>query len=175
MQPYSASASISRRSFVSRSAMAAAACAVGGRLCAEPPASPWTMRLSTSSIHYLSLPIEQACQRIANLDTGNSWLGGPTRWKWLEFFKDKIHHVHGKDLSAEWEPRRGTEYGCGFSTIALGDGVIDIKGVCDVLRDAPIEHSTLEIVGSEERLHCVLVSFSRSTRSAKARSHSFPT
>jgi sugar phosphate isomerase/epimerase len=27
----------------------------------------WTMRLSTSSIHYLHLPIEQACERIAKL------------------------------------------------------------------------------------------------------------
>jgi sugar phosphate isomerase/epimerase len=62
-----ASASISRRSFLSRSAMAAAACAAGGRLSAEPAETPWTMRLSTSSIHYSSLPIEQACQRIAAL------------------------------------------------------------------------------------------------------------
>ena len=30
--------------------------------------------------------------------------------------------------------------------------MIDIKGVCDVLRDAPIEHSTLEIIGSEHIL-----------------------
>ncbi len=67
MTPNPASASISRRRFLSRSATAAAACAVSGRLCAEPPASPWTMRLSTSSIHYMSLPIEQACQRIAAL------------------------------------------------------------------------------------------------------------
>ncbi|NLF67556.1 MAG: sugar phosphate isomerase/epimerase [Candidatus Anammoximicrobium sp.] len=28
---------------------------------------PWTMQLSTSSIHYLRLPIEQACERIAEL------------------------------------------------------------------------------------------------------------
>jgi inosose dehydratase len=43
-------------------------------------------------------------------------------------------------------------YGCGFSTIALGDGVIDIAGICDVLRDAEIESSTLEIIGSDEIL-----------------------
>jgi inosose dehydratase len=87
-----------------------------------------------------------------NLDTGNSWLGGADPVEMARVFKHKIHHVHWKDLSAEWEPKRGTEFGCGFSTIALGDGVIDIKGVCDVLRDAPIEHSTLEIVGSEDIL-----------------------
>ena len=29
--------------------------------------APWRMRLSTSSIHYMQLPIEQACERIAKL------------------------------------------------------------------------------------------------------------
>ena len=67
-------------------------------------------------------------------------------------FKDKIHHIHWKDLAAEWEPKRGTMYGCGFSTIALGEGVIDIKGVCDILKDAPIESSTLEIIGPADVL-----------------------
>jgi sugar phosphate isomerase/epimerase len=31
------------------------------------PASPWSLRLSTSSIHFLRLPIEQACEQIARL------------------------------------------------------------------------------------------------------------
>lgn len=87
-----------------------------------------------------------------NLDTGNSWLAGTDPVEMARVFKDKIHHVHWKDLSAEWEPKRGTLYGCGFSTISLGDGVIDIAGVCDVLRDCPIESSTLEIIGSEDIL-----------------------
>jgi inosose dehydratase len=34
----------------------------------------------------------------------------------------------------------------------LGDGVIDVKGVCEVLKDAGIESSTLEIIGSEDIL-----------------------
>ena len=87
-----------------------------------------------------------------NLDTGNSWLGGADPVEMARVFKDKIHHIHWKDLGAEWQARRGTIFGCGFSTIALGDGVIDIKGVCEVLKDANIESSTLEIVGSEEVL-----------------------
>lgn len=87
-----------------------------------------------------------------NLDTGNSWLGGADPVEMAKVFKDKIHHIHWKDLAAEWEPQRGTKYGCGFSTIALGDGVIDIAGVCDVLRDANIASSTLEIIGSEDIL-----------------------
>ncbi len=87
-----------------------------------------------------------------NLDTGNSWLGGADPVEMARVFKDKIHHIHWKDLDAEWEPKRGTVFGCGFSTIALGDGVIDIKGVCDVLRDANIASSTLEIIGDEQIL-----------------------
>jgi inosose dehydratase len=31
----------------------------------------------------------------------------------------------------------------------MGDGVIDIKGVCEVLKDAHIKSSTLEIIGDE--------------------------
>jgi len=87
-----------------------------------------------------------------NLDTGNSWLGGADPVEMAKVFKDKIHHVHWKDLGEEWVSKRGKEFGCGFSSIALGDGVIDIKGVCDVLKDSDIENSTLEIIGSEEIL-----------------------
>jgi len=87
-----------------------------------------------------------------NLDTGNSWLGGTDPVEMARVFKSKIHHIHWKDLGSEWIPKRGTQFGCGFSTIALGDGVIDIKGVCDVLKDARIKSSTLEIVGSAETL-----------------------
>ena len=87
-----------------------------------------------------------------NLDTGNSWLGGADPVEMAKVFKDKIHHIHWKDLAAEWEPKRGTMFGCGFSTIAVGDGVIDIKGVCEVLKDAEIKSSTLEIIGSEDIL-----------------------
>jgi inosose dehydratase len=87
-----------------------------------------------------------------NLDTGNSWLGGADPVEMARVFKEKIHHIHWKDLGAEWEAKRGTEFGCGFSTIALGDGVIDIQGVCDVLRDAGIASSTLEIIGDADML-----------------------
>lgn len=87
-----------------------------------------------------------------NLDTGNSWLGGTDPVEMAKVFKDKIHHVHWKDLGSEWVPKRGTQFGCGFSTIAIGDGVIDIKGVVAALKGADIESSTLEIVGSAEVL-----------------------
>jgi inosose dehydratase len=87
-----------------------------------------------------------------NLDTGNSWLGGADPVEMAQVFKDKIHHVHWKDLGQEWVEKRGSLYGCGFSNIALGDGVIDLAGVCQVLKDADVESSTLEIIGSEDIL-----------------------
>ena len=87
-----------------------------------------------------------------NLDTGNSWLGGSDPVEMARVFKDKIRHIHWKDLGPEWEEKRGKVYGCGFSDIALGDGVIDVAGVCEVMREAGIESSTLEIVGSDEIL-----------------------
>ena len=88
-----------------------------------------------------------------NMDTGNSWLGGTDPVEMAKKFKDKIFHVHWKDLGAEWIERRGKQFGCGFSTIALGDGVIDIKGVAEVLADRKEIHaSTLEIGGTADML-----------------------
>jgi inosose dehydratase len=87
-----------------------------------------------------------------NLDTGNTWLGGTDPVDVARKFKDKIHHIHWKDLGEDWLPRRGKQYGAGFSTIAMGDGIIDIKGVCEILKDQDIENSTLEIIGDEEML-----------------------
>ena len=87
-----------------------------------------------------------------NLDTGNTWLGGTNPVDVAKKFKGKIHHIHWKDLGEDWIPRRGKQFGAGFSTIAMGDGVIDIKGVCQELKDQDIENSTLEIVGDEVML-----------------------
>jgi len=87
-----------------------------------------------------------------NMDTGNSWLGGTDPVEMAKALKDKIHHIHWKDLGKEWIPMRGKQFGCGFSTIAVGDGVIDIAGVIDELKDCSITHSTLELVGTEEIL-----------------------
>lgn len=87
-----------------------------------------------------------------NMDTGNSWLGGTDPVEMAKELKPYIKHIHWKDLGEKWLPLRGKQYGCGFADIALGDGVIDIKGVCDVLRDKDIPHSTLEIVGNDDIL-----------------------
>jgi sugar phosphate isomerase/epimerase len=58
----------SRRVFLGQVAAAACAAAVGqGRSTAAEDQAAWTMRLATSSIHYLHLPVEQACEQIAKL------------------------------------------------------------------------------------------------------------
>jgi len=64
------SAGMSRRRFLGRAALATAATTPGllgmaGRALAAD--GRWKMRLSTSSIHYAGLPIEEACRRIASL------------------------------------------------------------------------------------------------------------
>jgi len=85
-----------------------------------------------------------------NLDTGNTWLSGTDPVEYAETFRDKIWHVHWKDLPAEWEEKRGTMYGCGFSPIALGEGVIDIAGVYEIVKN--VEYCTLEVGGDDNVL-----------------------
>ena len=86
-----------------------------------------------------------------NLDTGNSWLGGSDPVELAKEFKDDIYHIHWKDLPAEWEEKRGKEFGCGMSPIALGEGVIDIKSVYSILSN--VTHCTLEVAGQESVLN----------------------
>jgi inosose dehydratase len=85
-----------------------------------------------------------------NIDTGNCWLGGSDPVEIAKTFKDNIYHIHWKDLPAEWEEKRGTMWGCGMGPITLGEGVIDVAGVYEVLKDSPnIEYSTLEVFGDD--------------------------
>lgn len=61
---------MSRRAFLARVAGGAAVGAAAGAWLgptARAAEAAWTMRLSTSSIHFSKLPIEQACERIAAL------------------------------------------------------------------------------------------------------------
>ncbi|WP_432523484.1 sugar phosphate isomerase/epimerase family protein [Kineococcus sp. SYSU DK006] len=100
--------------------------------------------------------VEEILERAAspalgvNLDTGNSWLAGADPLEYVRRFGEHIGHVHWKDLGAEWEAQRGKVFGCGMSTIALGQGVIDVRGVFDALVAAGFEGATtLEIAGDE--------------------------
>jgi sugar phosphate isomerase/epimerase len=70
-----------------------------------------------------------------NFDTGNAYLAGESDpYTWLEHVKDRVVHVHAKDISiqhseAERGKVTGTPVGC-----ACGDGVIDWKQVVDILK-----------------------------------------
>lgn len=86
-----------------------------------------------------------------NIDTGNSWLAGTDPVEMAKAFKDRIWHIHWKDMSEDWVEKRGTMFGCGMAIIPLGSGVVDIKGVFDVLKDS-VEYSTLEIAGDDNVL-----------------------
>lgn len=84
------------------------------------------------------------------LDTGNSWLGGAEPIDYVHRFGSRIKHVHWKDMGAEWEPKRGTLYGCGMATIPLGDGVIDLPEIIGALKKAGFDGATtLEVAGAD--------------------------
>lgn len=84
------------------------------------------------------------------LDTGNSWLGGAEPLDYVKTFGKRIGHVHWKDMAASWRPKRGSLYGCGMATIALGDGVIDLPPIVKALQKIGFhEATTLEIAGAD--------------------------
>ena len=71
-----------------------------------------------------------------NFDTGNSYLSGKDPIEWLGHVKDRLVHVHAKDISiqhsqAERGKVTGTPAGC-----ACGDGVIDWKQVIRICKTA---------------------------------------
>jgi sugar phosphate isomerase/epimerase len=72
-----------------------------------------------------------------NFDTGNAYLAGQDPIKWLKRVKDRLVHVHAKDISVQQSKDErgkvtGTPAGC-----ACGDGVIDWEKVIEVCRGAP--------------------------------------
>jgi inosose dehydratase len=85
-----------------------------------------------------------------NLDTGNSWLGGGDPHAFIKTFGKRIRHVHWKDMPREWEPKRGTMYGCGMAVIPLGDGVVGIERLVKSLLESGFDGpTTLEIAGED--------------------------
>lgn len=72
-----------------------------------------------------------------NFDTGNSYLAGEDPIAWLSHVRDRLVHLHAKDISlqqsdAERGKVTGTPVGC-----ACGDGVIDWPRVIAICREAP--------------------------------------
>lgn len=75
-----------------------------------------------------------------NYDTGNSYLAGTTdTYDWLTHVKDRLVHLHAKDISyAQSGEERGkvtgTPVGC-----ACGDGVVDWKRMIAIAKTAPVD------------------------------------
>jgi sugar phosphate isomerase/epimerase len=72
-----------------------------------------------------------------NFDTGNSYLSGEDPIVWLEHVKDRLVHLHAKDISVDQSDSErgkvtGTPVGC-----ACGEGVIDWAKVIDVCKSCP--------------------------------------
>ena len=72
-----------------------------------------------------------------NYDTGNSYLAGQDPYTWLEHVRDRVIHIHAKDISiqqsdAERGQVTGTPVGC-----ACGEGVIDWDRIVAIL--APLD------------------------------------
>ena len=85
-----------------------------------------------------------------NLDTGNSWLGGGDPLQFVKTFGPRIKHVHWKDMGPEWLDKRGTLFGCGMSTIPLGDGIVGIEAIAKELLASGFDGpTTLEVAGPE--------------------------
>jgi sugar phosphate isomerase/epimerase len=73
-----------------------------------------------------------------NLDTGNTFIAGQDPVAYCERFKNKVTHVHVKDVSESLAAAvRGEQTGIAVSSCAIGDGVNagNIKKVLAILRD----------------------------------------
>jgi inosose dehydratase len=85
-----------------------------------------------------------------NLDTGNSWLGGSEPLAFIKTFRNRIKHVHWKDMGSEWIPKRGSLFGCGMGNIPLGTGVVDIASIVEALKEFGFNGpTTIEVAGDE--------------------------
>ena len=74
-----------------------------------------------------------------NFDMGNSYLAGQDPYEWLERVRDRLVHLHAKDISIEQSDSErgkvtGTPVGC-----ACGDGVIDWAKTIEICRGAPCD------------------------------------
>jgi len=71
-----------------------------------------------------------------NMDTGNTFIAGQDPVEFVEQFKDRINHVHIKDISEELaKALRGEATGVAMSHCAIGDGVNadNIRKCVDIL------------------------------------------
>jgi len=74
-----------------------------------------------------------------NFDTGNAYLAGEDPYAWLEHVRDRVVHLHAKDITIQQGQRErgkvtGTAVGC-----ACGEGVIDWRRIIEIL--APVDRT----------------------------------
>ncbi len=70
-----------------------------------------------------------------NFDTGNSFLAGNDPVEYARRVRDRVVHVHLKDIPASQLSERGKVTGTRVG-VAIGDGVVDVRGVLAVLAEA---------------------------------------
>jgi sugar phosphate isomerase/epimerase len=73
-----------------------------------------------------------------NFDTGNSFIAGQDPVEFCRHFKDRISHVHVKDVSESLAAiARGGQTGIALSHCAAGEGAnaANIRGCLEILRD----------------------------------------
>jgi inosose dehydratase len=77
-------------------------------------------------------------------------LGGGEPLEMINRFGSLIEHVHWKDLPEEMVEKRGTQFGCGMTLTALGDGTIGIEAIYNALVKAGFDgYTTLEVAGED--------------------------
>jgi len=106
-------------------------CADNGVYLAVEPHGPYTAH-ARSLLRILELN-DSPWLRV-NFDTGNAYLAGEDPYEFLRAVKDKLIHLHAKDISvaqsdAERGKVAGTAVGC-----ACGDGVIDWAQIAKICR-----------------------------------------
>jgi len=86
-----------------------------------------------------------------NLDTGNSFIAGQDPVAFCERFKEKVNHVHVKDVSESLAAMvRGGQTGIALSNCSAGKGVNadNIKRCLEILRDCGFDgHLSIECEG----------------------------
>ena len=123
-------------------------CADNGIYLGVEPHGPYTAH-KESMLRILGL-IESPWLKV-NFDTGNSYLAGEDPYAFLEAVKEKVIHLHAKDISvAQSDAERGkvdgTAVGC-----ACGSGVIDWRRVTAILRTVDYDGVLSVECGTEQQ------------------------
>lgn len=71
-----------------------------------------------------------------NFDTGNAYVAGSDPYEMLEAVKDRLYHLHAKDIGGVQLESRGKVTGVPVG-VACGEGVIDWKRVIDIVKPLP--------------------------------------